>query len=155
MCFIPWEKRRATPKSDLRGDYERPARGLRGDRIWRREISIYRTEMQIHFQCGGAWPFLVDGVLCLVHPVSDRVFKLLNRVKYDSSLISFSAPWHVNSFFLRKTFISSNHSFYAVTVFILFFCGCAVAVSKCQNNLVMQLRFFLPELILHEYSVEG
>ena len=25
-------------------------------------------------QCGGAWPFLVDGVLCLVNPVNDRVF---------------------------------------------------------------------------------
>ena len=34
----------------------------------------------IDFQCGGAWPFLVDVVLCLVHPVNDRVFSLLNRV---------------------------------------------------------------------------
>ena len=40
-----------------------------------------------HFQCGGAWPFLVDVVLCLGHPVNDRVFSLLNRVKYDCSLI--------------------------------------------------------------------
>ena len=46
---------------------------------------------KINFQCGGAWPFFDDVVLCLVHPVNDRVFSLVNRVKYDSSLISFSA----------------------------------------------------------------
>ena len=53
---------------------------------------------KIHFQCGGARPFCVDGVLCLVHPVNDRVFSLVHGVKYDSSLISFSASWQVNSF---------------------------------------------------------
>ena len=37
---------------------------------------------------------------------------LLNTVKYDSSLISFSALWQVNSFL-----ISANYLFYAVTVF--------------------------------------
>ena len=52
------------------------------------------------FQCGGAWPFSVDGVLCLVKPVNARVLSLLNSVKCDSSLISFSAPWQVNSFLI-------------------------------------------------------
>ena len=47
---------------------------------------------------GGAWPFFVHGVLCLVKPVNARFLSLLNSVKYDSSLISFSAPWQVNSF---------------------------------------------------------
>ena len=64
-------------------------------------------------QCDGARPFLVDVVLYLVHPVNDRVFSLLNSVKYDSSLISFSAPWQVYS-----TLIYANYLFYAVTVFI-------------------------------------
>ena len=59
---------------------------------------------KIHFQCGGAWPFSVDGVLCLVHPVSDRVISLLHSVKYDSSLISFSSSWQVNSFFISAIF---------------------------------------------------
>ena len=63
-----------------------------------REERRVRRE-KIHFQCGGAWPFLVDVVLCLVHPVNARFLRLLNRAKYDSSLISFSAPWQVNSFF--------------------------------------------------------
>ena len=40
-----------------------------------------------HFQCGGVWQFLVDGVLCLVNPVNDRVLRLLIGVKYDSSWI--------------------------------------------------------------------
>ena len=66
----------------------------------------------------GAWPFLVDGALCLVHPFNDRVFRLLNRVKYDSYLITsqreivcpkyaFSASWRIDSlmpFFLKKKF---------------------------------------------------
>ena len=44
--------------------------------------------------------FFVDGVLCLVHPVNDRVFSLPNRV---------------NSFLN-----SANYFFYAVTVYIFF-----------------------------------
>ena len=93
---------------------------------------------KIHFQCGGAWPFLVDVVLCLVHPVNDRVFSLLNGVKYDCSVFSFSASWPVNSFF-----ISANCLIRAVTVFNFpkLFSGAATV--------------FLPELILHKYSVEG
>ena len=58
---------------------------------------------------------VIDGVLCLVHPVKYRVFSLLNSVKYDSSLISFSASWQVNSFLL-----SANYLFYAVTAFNFF-----------------------------------
>ena len=76
----------------------------------------------IHFQCGGAWPFFVDGVLFLVNPVCARDLCLLNSVKYDSSLISFSASWQVNNFL-----ISANYLFYAGTVFIFvfFFCLCS------------------------------
>ena len=80
----------------------------------------------IHFQCGGAWPFFVDGVLFLVNPVCARDVCLLNSVKYDSSLISFSASWQVNSFL-----ISANYLFYAVTVFNYYF----------LNYLLMQLQF--------------
>ena len=46
------------------------------------------TRSRYDFQCGGAWPFLVDGVLCLVIPVSDRVLSLLKSVKHDSYLIA-------------------------------------------------------------------
>ena len=40
-------------------------------------------------------------------------------------------------------------------MFLIFF-GYAVTVSIFPNYLIMQLQFFfLPELILHKYSVEG
>ena len=121
-----------------------------GDRK-RREKREERRE-KIHFQCGGAWRFFVHGVLCLIKPVNDRVFSLLSRVKYDCSLISFSASWPVNSFF----YISAIYLFYAVTVFI--FCDFLVVQLQFHfflNYLVMHLHFFLPEFILHKYSVEG
>ena len=42
---------------------------------------------KIHFQCGGAGPFLVDGMLCFVYSGCARVFTLRKSVKYDCSLI--------------------------------------------------------------------
>ena len=87
---------------------------------------------KIHLQCGGAWPFLVDGVLGLVHPVS---------VKYDCSLISFSAPWQVNSFFdICELFIYSMQLQFAV--FFLFFLVMQLQFQNFQNCLVMQLQYF-------------
>ena len=35
--------------------------------------TVTEREEKIHFQCGGAWPFLVDVVFCLVHPVNGQV----------------------------------------------------------------------------------
>ena len=69
------------------------------------------------FSGGGAWPFSVDGVLCLVKPVNARVLSLLNRVKYDSSFISFSALWQFNSFLISANYFSIQLNFfgYAVT----------------------------------------
>ena len=55
----------------------------------------------------------MHGVLCLVKPVNARFLSLLNSVKYDSSLVSFSAPWQVNSFL-----IPANYLFCAFTVYI-------------------------------------
>ena len=37
---------------------------------------------------GGAWPFLVGGVICLFLSVDERDFGLLNCVKYDSYLLT-------------------------------------------------------------------
>ena len=47
-----------------------------------------KTTEEIHFQCGGAWPFLVGGVNRLVNFVDDRDLSLLYCVKYDSYLIT-------------------------------------------------------------------
>ena len=69
-----------------------------------------------------------------VDPKSKLDFSLLNSVKYDSSLISFSAPWPVNSFL-----ISANNLFNAFTV---------SKISEFFNYAATV--FFLPELILHK-----
>ena len=37
---------------------------------------------------GGAWPFLVGGVICLITSVDERDLSLLNGVKYDSYVIT-------------------------------------------------------------------
>ena len=55
---------------------------------------------KIRFQCGGAWPFLIDGVLCLVKPVNARFLSLLNRVKYGSSFDFFQCILAGQQFFL-------------------------------------------------------
>ena len=111
-------ERREDGRGETRQDNRRPKKTGQHERRERRQM--------INFQCGGAWPFLFDGVLCLIHPVNDRVFSLLNRVNYSCSLISFSALWLFNSFL-----ISANYLFYAVAVFKIFF----------YFFLVMQLQF--------------
>ena len=89
---------------------------------------------KIHFQCGGAWPFFVDGVLFLVNSVCARDFSLLNSVKYDSSLISFSAFWQVNSLFkICELFLLCSYSFQFCFYFLIF--------------LVMQLQFQIFRII--------
>ena len=38
---------------------------------------------------GGAWPFLVGGVICLVNSVNERDLNLLNSFLHLGSLVSF------------------------------------------------------------------
>ena len=68
---------------------------------------------------------------------------LLNRVKYDSSLISFSASWPVNSFL-----ISANYLIHAVTVFNFFriVSLCSYSFEFVPNYLVMQVQFFFADI---------
>ena len=42
---------------------------------------------------GGAWPFLVGGVICLVNSVNERDLNLLNRITY----------FRISDFLLRGT----------------------------------------------------
>ena len=84
----------------------------------------------------------------LVNPICARDLCLLNSVKYDSSLISFSAPWQVISFL-----ISTNYLFYAVKVFSLFVMQ--IQFQFFRIILLCSYSLLLPELILHKYSVEG
>ena len=54
-------------------DRDKERRGDEREREERREKREERRERErerekIHFQCGGAWPFFIDGVLFLVNP---------------------------------------------------------------------------------------
>ena len=49
---------------------------------------LTRSRLVLDSMGGGAWPFLVCGVICLVRSVSERDLSLLNSVKYDSYLIT-------------------------------------------------------------------
>ena len=42
---------------------------------------------------GGAWPFLVGGVLRLVISITERDLSLLNSVKYDPYSITSQSPF--------------------------------------------------------------
>ena len=105
------------------------------DRERRRRQKEKRRE-KIHFQCGGAWLFFVD----------------LNTVNYDSSFISFSASWPVNSFFIicELNFLCS-YSFH----FFIFLINCSYSFKIFRIIQLCSYIFFLLELILHKYSVEG
>ncbi len=54
---------------------------------------------------GGAWPFLVGGVICLVNSVNERDLSLLN---------SYANLWFVASF-LEGLFVSNEWKFEAIT----------------------------------------
>ena len=58
--------------------------------------------------------------------------------------------------FRQQFFIICELNFlYSYSFHFFNFFGYAVTVSNFPNYLIMQLQFFLPELILHKYSVEG
>ena len=54
---------------------------------------------------GGAWPFLVGGVICLVNSVNERDFNLLNSIHCVEQ-------WYV---FLEGLCASSTRRFKAIT----------------------------------------
>ena len=54
---------------------------------------------------GGAWPFLVGGVICLVNSVNERDLNLLNSYHHIS--------WWDN--FLEGLFVPSEWKFEAIT----------------------------------------
>ncbi len=53
---------------------------------------------------GGAWPFLVGGVICLVNSVNERDLNLLN-----------SNPKNIWGLLLRGTLCASTRKFEAIT----------------------------------------
>ncbi len=45
-------------------------------------VRIDRLKFFLDSMGGGAWPFLVGGVICLVNSVNERDLDLLNRLAY-------------------------------------------------------------------------
>ena len=63
------DRQRQRKKTETEGEEGTKEKTTRQEQ--REERRVKREK--IHFQCGGAWPFLVDGVLGLVQPVNARV----------------------------------------------------------------------------------
>ena len=53
-------------------------------------MRIDRLKIFLDFMGGGAWPFLVGGVICLVNSVNERDRSLLNNHSNDFSLLMVS-----------------------------------------------------------------
>ncbi len=52
-------------------------------------MRIDRLKIFLDSMGGGAWPFLVGGVICLVNSVNERDLDLLNSTRYHSIFLHF------------------------------------------------------------------
>jgi hypothetical protein len=50
-------------------------------------MRIDRLKIFLDFEGGGAWPFLVGGVICLVNSVNERDLDLLNSLANFSKFV--------------------------------------------------------------------
>jgi hypothetical protein len=57
---------------------------------------------------GGAWPFLVGGVICLVNSVNERDLILLNN-------IILYVIFHIINYYLKRLFMFNKRKFEAIT----------------------------------------
>ena len=53
-------------------------------------MRIDRLKLFLDSMGGGAWPFLVGGVICLVNSVNERDLDLLNSSGIDASMLGAS-----------------------------------------------------------------
>ena len=53
-------------------------------------MRIDRLKIFLDSMGGGAWPFLVGGVICLVNSVNERDLDLLNSFGIDASMLGAS-----------------------------------------------------------------
>ncbi len=71
-------------------------------------MRIDRLKIFLDSVGGGAWPFLVGGVICLVNSVNERDLDLLNSFPKDSSFVIFEN-------FLEGLSVCSRRKFEAIT----------------------------------------
>ena len=72
-----------TPHGDRHRERDKERRGDEREEDKRIEERKREEREKILFQCGGAWPFFIDGVLFLVSPICARDLSLLNSVKFE------------------------------------------------------------------------
>ena len=69
-------------------------------------MRIDRLKIFLDSMGGGAWPFLVGGVICLVNSVNERDLDLLNRLANSSGFVQH---------FLEGLLVCSQWKFEAIT----------------------------------------
>ena len=69
-------------------------------------MRIDRLKIFLDSMGGGAWPFLVGGVICLVNSVNERDLDLLNSLANSSGFVYD---------FLEGLLVSSQRKFEAIT----------------------------------------
>ena len=108
----------------------------RGRKRRRQDKSREKRE-KIHFQCGGAWPFFIGVVIFRLIPFAEQC-----QVKF---IFDFSALWPRINFSTQLQF----------SFFFYFFCLCSYSFKFFRIIYLCSYSFFLPELILDKFSVEG
>jgi hypothetical protein len=74
---------RAPPGVEPAAQFDSTRENLPGPDI----VRIDRLKIFLDSMGGGAWPFLVGGVICLVNSVNERDFDLLNRRIHPSGWV--------------------------------------------------------------------
>ena len=97
---------------------------------------------KIHFQCGGVWPFFVGVV----------IFWLIPFAHVSLACYTVSSTIHFQFFNFCEFIFLCSYSFH---FFLNFFCLCSYSFKFFRIIYLCSYSFFLPELILHKYSVEG
>jgi hypothetical protein len=75
-------------------------------------VRIDRLKIFLDSMGGGAWPFLVGGVICLVNSVNERDLGLLNSLGW---FLSARAKSHYRQDFLEGLSVISRWKFEAIT----------------------------------------
>ena len=143
------------PPHHTETDKERQRQGEKRRRKRRRQIRQDNSREDREDSFSVWWCkslFCWCSALNLVKPVNARVLSLLNSVKYDSSLISVPLGRSTVFYYLRINFsMQLQFSFF----FEFFFCFCSYSFKFFRIIYLCSYSFFLLELILHKYSVEG
>ena len=127
-------------ETDTERDRDKERRGDEREEDREDKTTEERTE-KIHFQCGGAWPFFVDVVIFWLIPLRTKL--VLAKQCQVRFILDFS---RLTVFIICELIFLCSYSFH--------FFAYAVTVSNFSELFFYAATvFFLPELILHKFSV--